>query len=373
MNKLTTFQTVSYGTAIHDSGTPHYFNDTEFFSEYYALVLPDKADVIDVGFNIGMQAELLLPLTKGNIIGYEASKKIYDFAQAKFAQNERISLFNYAISNTDGTAQFIDTDQWGAGSLKHTAGMDHCQVGDNFATIMVELKRMDDLLSEENNIGLIKLDIEGAEMAALDGAKELIQRNRPFIVMEYCHNALSFEFRGKPIDSTTLFYYAKEIGYKVYNIYGICLSNLEVWNTSILQDTADVFLIPDEQHERWTTELLPVYQYRIYDKILQTIEWNKHESSFYALTALPSRIYQVLNTSNQADTMSYLSSVHEQLTDKITSRDAIFSTKKLSKRGEILLALIYDNKLDAAYQLASLKTLSAELLNQFEQIATLAQ
>lgn len=210
-------------------------------------------------------------------------------------------------------------------------------------------------------------------MAALDGAKELIQRNRPFIVMEYCHNALSFEFRGKPIDSTTLFYYAKEIGYKVYNIYGICLSNLEVWNTSILQDTADVFLIPDEQHERWTTELLPVYQYRIYDKILQTIEWNKHESSFYALTALPSRIYQVLNTSNQADTMSYLSSVHEQLTDKITSRDAIFSTKKLSKRGEILLALIYDNKLDAAYQLASLKTLSAELLNQFEQIATLAQ
>jgi len=369
MNKLTTFQTISYGTAIHDSGMPHYFNDTEFFSEYYALVLDAAADVIDVGFNIGMQAELMLPLTSGNIYGYEASKKIYEFAQAKFAGNERIKLFNCAISDADGTTQFIDTDQWGAGSLKHTAGMDYCKVGDAYSTITVELKRLDDLLGNRDNIGLIKLDIEGAEIAALEGARELIKRNRPFIVMEYCHNALSFEFRGKPIESTTLFHYAKEIGYKVYNIYGICLSNIEVWKTSILQDTADVFLIPDEQHERWTTELLPVYQYRIYDKILEAIEWSDQALSFFALTALPGRIYKMVNTRSQSECMAYLTEMQQELAGKISTREAIFETKKLSRRGEILLALIFDNKLDDAYRLACIKTLTPEMLQSFEHIA----
>ncbi|MDD5363744.1 MAG: FkbM family methyltransferase [Gallionellaceae bacterium] len=370
MNKLTTFQTIAYGTAIHDSGTPHFFNDTEFFSEYYALVLDAGADVIDVGFNIGMQAELLLPLTNGNVYGYEASKKIYDFAKAKFAGNERVRLFNYAISDTGGTAQFIDTEQWGAGSLKHTAGMDYCKVGNHFSTIPVEMRRLDDLLGDRDRIGLIKLDIEGAEIPALDGARELIRRNRPFIVMEYCHNALSFEFRGKPIDGTTLFHYAREIGYKVYNIYGICLSNIEVWNTSILQDTADVFLIPDEQHERWTTELLPVYQYRIYDKLLEAIEWHDRSPLFYALTALPSRIYQVVNSRGQADCLAYLANVRQDLAGKVGSRDALFTTNKLSKRGEILLALIFDGKLDDAYRLACMKTLSPEEFGRFEQVAS---
>jgi FkbM family methyltransferase len=366
MNKLTTFQTIAYGTAIHDSGMPHFFNDTEFFREYYALVLKAGADVIDVGFNIGMQAELMMPLTGGNIYGYEASKKIYDFSKAKFAGNERIKLFNYAIADSVGTAQFIDTDQWGAGSLRHTAGMDYCKVGNDYATITVELKRLDDLLGDHDNIGLIKLDIEGAEMSALEGARELIKRNRPFIVMEYCHNALSFEFRSKPIEGTTLFHYAREIGYKVYNIYGICLGNLDVWNTSILQDTADVFLIPDEQHERWVTELLPVYQYRIYDKMLEAMEWSERAPSFFALTALPGRIYQVVNTRDQSVSMAYLSGVQKRLGQRIDFREEIFGTRKLSRRGEILLALIFDNKLDDAYRLACLKSVSSEELYSFE-------
>jgi FkbM family methyltransferase len=371
MNKLTTFQTIAYGTAIHDSGMPHFFNDTEFFSEYYALVLKAGADVIDVGFNIGMQAELMLPLTGGNIYGYEASKKIYDFSKAKFAGNEQIKLFNYAIADSVGTAQFIDTDQWGAGSLRHTAGMDYCKVGNDYATIAVELKRLDDLLGDRDNIGLIKLDIEGAEISALEGARELIRRNRPFIVMEYCHNALSFEFRGKPIEGTTLFHYAREIGYKVYNIYGICLGNIEVWNTSILQDTADVFLIPDEQHERWTTELLPLYQYRIYDKMLEAMEWSERAPSFFALTALPGRIYQVVNTRDRAASLAYLSEMQKHLMRRIGLRGEIFGTDKLSRRGEVLLALIFDDKLDDAYRLACIKTLTPGELEKFEQMISL--
>lgn len=366
MNKLTTFMNVSYRAATHTSGTPHFFNDTEFFSEFYSLVLPKTADFVDLGFNIGIQAELILGLTEGKIFGFEASKKIYDHATHKFSAEPRISLYNLAVSNTSGYAEFIDTDHWGAGSLNHTAGMDHCQVGGRFVRTKVELARLDDVLHDQNNIGAIKLDIEGAELLALDGGLQLIERNRPYMVMEYCHNALSFTFRGQPITSESLYHLAKEIGYKVYNIYGICLSNIDVWRSSILRDTADVYLIPAEKHEQWVEELLPVYQYKIYDKILASIEWNEDGPLHFALNALPSRIYETVNTQSAEESRRFIKLVKSKLTTRITNPDVIYNAKDLSARGKVLIALIHADKLDAAYRLACIKDTTAEILEEFQ-------
>ncbi|HEC59639.1 hypothetical protein LCGC14_0696650 [marine sediment metagenome] len=369
MHKLTTFQTVAYEAVIDsESGVAHFLNDTAFFKEFYALVVGSNDNVIDVGFNIGMQTELLLPLTKGVCYGFEASTKIYDHAVAKYKDNPRIILFNAAVSNVQGKASFIDTDVWGAGSLNYTAGMEYCSVGEGYSTIEVDLVMMDDVLAKASNIGLIKLDIEGAEILALDGAKNLIKHHRPFMVMEYCHNALSFEFRDQAITSTTLFGYAKELGYKVYNIYGICLSNIDVWNTSIFKDTSDVFLIPDEQHERWVTELLPVYQYKIYDKILARMEAALPLQSphYFMLTALPSRIYDSINNQTMSQSMEYMAEIQQQLNNTLESRDLLFVTQKLTRRAEVLLALIYDGDLKSAYQLGSIKDLTASDLAAFE-------
>lgn len=368
MNKLNTFLLVAYDTCIHESGTAHYFNDTEFFSKFYSLVLDKSSDVIDLGFNVGMQAELFLKITDGNVYGFEASKRIFEFASEKFKDESRVILFNKAVSNVNGSAEFIDTDVWGAGSLQHTAGMDYCGVGDNYSKYKVDLVTLDDVLPDIKNIKLIKLDIEGAEILAMDGAKNLIKFNRPFMVMEYCHNALSFEFRNQKIQKDSLFHFAQEIGYKVYNIYGICLSNYDVWSTSILQDTADVFLIPDEQHEYWATQLLPKYQYYIYDKILEQMELSDHSSSYYMLASLPARIYQVVNNKSMPESHGYMESVSKKLSNSLVTNDQIFSHDKLSKRGAILLALILSNKIDDAYRLSVPKSITSEELLHYENL-----
>jgi FkbM family methyltransferase len=366
LNKLTSFQTIAYKAMTHESGTAHYFNDTEFFEVFFSLVLDADQSVIDVGFNIGIQAELYLKHTKGKVFGFEASEAIYQFSKSKFAKQPQVQLFNFAVSNQSGTADFIETRIWGAGSLKYTQGMSHCGVGDDFEVKTVELKRLDDVLEQHSDIGLIKLDIEGAELLALDGARELLQRNRPYIVMEYCHNALSFELNGKPIVADTLYDFATELGYKVYNIYGICLSNKAIWNTSILKDTADVFLIPEEKHVHWCSELLPLYQYRIFDKMLAEIESNTPHNYLW-LTALPSRIYEVINTSSEQQAKAYLTAISQELQQGLSQRDDIFLTAKLTRRGEVLLALVFDKQVDQAYQLGMIKQLSAQQLAAFEK------
>jgi len=367
MNRLTLFHTVAYEALLHDSGSCHYMNDTEFFKEFYSLVSRKDADAVDVGFNVGMQAELMLQFTTGKVFGFEASTKIYEHALEKFGDNSRVRLFNVAVSNTAGTAQFYDTELWGAGSLKQTLGMKMSQAEDH-RIIPVDLARLDDLLAGECNIGLMKLDIEGAEILALDGARALLERNRPYMVMEYCHNALAFEYRGKMIDQMTLHGFAKEIGYKVYNIFGICLSDPEVWQASILRDTADVFLIPEEEHERWVNELLPKYQYRIYDKISEAIERNSKSQNFFALVGMPSRIYEFLNTSSLDQSLTYLTVMGNQLRESTRDRKEIFGTNKLSRRGEILLALLFDQKIQEAYDLGVIKNLMPNELEHFETL-----
>jgi FkbM family methyltransferase len=369
MNKLTSFQTVAYQAVTHSSGTSHYFNDTEFFDEFFALVLEPEQAVVDVGFNIGIQAELYLKYTRSPILGFEASEAIYQFAKNKFAGEPQIQLYNQAVSNQSGSADFIETAIWGAGSLKYTEGMAYCGVGEDYTVNTVELVRLDDALANQNNIGLIKLDIEGAELLALDGARELLARNRPYIVMEYCHNALSFELNGEAITADTLYHFSRDIGYTVYNIYGICLSNKAVWDTSILKDTADVFLIPDEKLSHWSTQLLPVYQYRIYDKMLAVMESGLPGHHLW-LTALPSRLYETINHSTEPVAKTFLQKSSAQLQQSLASRDEIFAIKKLSRRAGILLALLFEGLIEPAYQLGAMKSLTGQQLDDFEQQLT---
>ena len=65
--------------------------------------------------------------------------------------------------------------------------------------ITVQLRSLDEVIPEDFQIDFIKIDVEGAEMGVLRGARRLLQRCRPVVVFEFGLGASDF-YRTRPAD-----------------------------------------------------------------------------------------------------------------------------------------------------------------------------
>ena len=138
------------------------------------LLLPDDGVFIDAGANWGCFAlqAALRPGFHGEVVAIEpAPRPAADLAALSQALGLPIRLLRLALGATDGTARLSQPAlSGGASLLTAEAGTE------------VALRRLDGLDLPPPH--LIKLDIEGAELAALRGAAGLLARYRPAIVME---------------------------------------------------------------------------------------------------------------------------------------------------------------------------------------------
>lgn len=85
---------------------------------------------------------------------------------------------------------------------------------------LVKLEVLDEYCLDNNikNIDLLKLDVEGHELAVLEGAKSMIQQNRIKFIQ--------FEFGGCNIDSRTFFLDFWSLYHNEYYFYRICANGL---------------------------------------------------------------------------------------------------------------------------------------------------
>lgn len=86
-------------------------------------------------------------------------------------------VLNFAVGEEDGTATFNIMKSSGYNSLVSGAG------GEVVAQQTVDLRRLDGLFPE-TTFDTIKMDIEGAELGAMRGGQDLLQRSRPTIMFE---------------------------------------------------------------------------------------------------------------------------------------------------------------------------------------------
>ncbi len=152
-----------------------------------ALFSKKKILLFDCGANFGFYSLFVSSMSKSNkIYSFEASPSTYlDFKRNITLNNyNNIRSFNLAISDKTGLEiELVESKNDWESSISNT----------NFEItnkIKIKTKILDDFVEENlecfsDFITIIKLDIEGHEMYALNGASRFIKKFSPLIIIEF--------------------------------------------------------------------------------------------------------------------------------------------------------------------------------------------
>ena len=151
---------------------------------------------LDIGANIGIYTLLAASrIQTGTIYSFEALPKNYKrlLENLKINQFNSVKTYSLAISHHSGSIAFE------ASASDCTA---HIVNKPTQTTITVPTETLDNLLEEEpiENITLAKMDIEGAELFALQGATKLLTNQHPQVwIIELLKSNSELRDRSKKV------------------------------------------------------------------------------------------------------------------------------------------------------------------------------
>ena len=156
-----------HGKAITQWGPP----ESEQRHYFLEKIREHKSDVfIDIGANAGVYtAFIALKAGIGHVIAFEPDRRNYDRLRAH--------LFLNGLADTVETRLEAVSDRNGTVAFRHMHDQEFFSRVDAAGDQSVPAVRLDDALPLKNRRIAIKIDIEGHELAALEGMKALLQSN----------------------------------------------------------------------------------------------------------------------------------------------------------------------------------------------------
>lgn len=165
---------------------------------------------IDVGCHKGEILELMRTAApEGNHWGFEPIPDLYAALQEKYS-GTNCNISQIALSNVAGEAQFnyVTSNPSYSGLLRRRYDRPH----EEDTSIRVKTARMDEVLPGNYPAALIKIDVEGAEMLVLQGARETLSRCKPVVIFEHGIGA-SDVYGTKPED---VFRFFSSLGFGIF-------------------------------------------------------------------------------------------------------------------------------------------------------------
>ena len=165
------------------------------------LVRPG-AVVYDIGSNVGFLAMIAARLVgpSGRVLAFEPLPENFERLKHNAGLNhfDNIQAFNLALADYDGAASFLTSRECTWGKLASVQGT----VGAESGRREVNVACLDSIAERERLPApdLIKIDVEGAEVEVLEGAKMTIQKSRPILMIELHGTNLAIANKLKNMD-----------------------------------------------------------------------------------------------------------------------------------------------------------------------------
>lgn len=156
----------------------------------FAEILAEKIKPGDVCFDIGSHRGFI-----AGIMAMSGAKEVHCFepnpenvGQIKkvvsLNPDHKFQIHECAVSDENGNATFTVMSESSMGQLNNSTFEGGA---DSMHSFDVTTKRLDSLISESKIAGpsLVKIDVEGAEVAVLNGAVETIEKHHPVLCIEF--------------------------------------------------------------------------------------------------------------------------------------------------------------------------------------------
>ena len=168
-------------------------NEKDFFA--FLKLIPENTAVLDIGANIGIMTVHLARSIKGvTVYSFEPMpKNINAFKRiVHYFKLKNVKLFEIALGNSEGEVEMVmpviaNVRMQGLSHVIHDSIPDNNE-GERFKVPLKMLDKMEELMNASQRISAIKIDVENFEFFVLEGAKQLITKNKPIVYAELWEN-----------------------------------------------------------------------------------------------------------------------------------------------------------------------------------------
>jgi FkbM family methyltransferase len=155
--------------------------DFEAIRQIIRLRLRRDSSAVDIGANKGdILREMVAVAPAGRHVAFEPLPR---FAAALRSAFPGVEVHEIALSDRRGEQQFHDVVERPA--LSGLLLRDDPRIRGEVRTLRVRTARLDDVLPPDRRFDLIKIDVEGVELAVLEGARDVIERCKPDVIFEH--------------------------------------------------------------------------------------------------------------------------------------------------------------------------------------------
>lgn len=193
---------------------------TALLTVWDKLVRPDSV-FLDVGANIGEHTLYVAKRApRGRVFAFEPVAELFARLETNLRLNDlsQVTPVRAAVAEVEGEGEilvpkvrWVDGTIWHEGVMTPLAG--HEQAGERERVRLLTLDRYAAEVGLER-VDLVKMDIEGAELRALEGGRELLREHRPAMILEV--NARTTAGAGYEVGD--LFGFVRALGYRTYAI-----------------------------------------------------------------------------------------------------------------------------------------------------------